>query len=265
MSNRLSSTPGNSSGGSHTSAATTQLPTAPIAGKPAKRGKAAIRRVVESDAINTLEIDTYKEKVKSHYDGPAGALLAFGSMLSLHEPLVGRMIRSGNFDVTRFDSILDIGSGAGQIMGHLAAAVRPKTRLVGMDLSAGMLTRAEKRVESEQPSYTAADMMQLPFEDATFDCVTCGFVIEHLPDPTPGLIEIHRVLKPGGKMLLLATEDTYLGAWVSRLWSCRTYNRVELKAACETSGLPLSRELWFTPVHARLKMGGIAFEATKPE
>ena len=227
-----------------------------------KRG-GALQRVVESKAISRLGIDQYKEKIQSHYDGPAGAVLAIGSMLSLHEPLVGRMIQRGDFDVTRFDSILDIGSGAGQIMGHLVKAVRPDTRLTGIDLSPGMLARAERRVDDDRPAYVAADMTNLPFEDDTFDCVTCGFVIEHLPDPTPGLVEMHRVLRPGGRLLLLATEDTYLGAWVSRTWDCRTYNREELADACEAAGLPWERELWFTAVHERLGMGGIAFEAKK--
>ena len=250
-----------SSGGSSSTAAPTQ---SRKRGKD-RRGKERIRRVVESQAIRKLGLDQYKTKVAEHYDGPAGAVLAFGSMLSLHEPLVGRMIKSGNFDVTRFDSILDIGSGAGQIMGHLVAAAAPQTRLTGLDLSAGMLARAAKRVNSDRPSYVAGDMTDLPFEDGTFDCVTCGFVIEHLPDPMPGLVEMHRVLKPGGRMLLLATEDTYLGAWVSRLWSCRTYNREELADACDAAGLPIARELWFTPVHERLAAGGIAFEAVKTE
>ena len=232
--------------------------------KPGGKPRAALRQVVESQAIRKLGIDQYKEKVQGHYDGPAGAVLAFGSMLSLHEPLVGRMIKSGNFDVTRFDSILDIGSGAGQIMGHLVAAAPEQTRLVGIDLSPGMLGRAERRVGSDRPAYVAGDMTDLPFESDTFDCVTCGFVIEHLPDPMPGLVEMHRVLKPGGRLLLLATEDTYLGAWVSRLWSCRTYNREELADACDAAGLPVERELWFTPIHERLAAGGIAFEAVKP-
>ena len=230
-----------------------------------RRKKAILRRVVESKAIEKLGIDTYKKKVQSHYDGPAGAVLAIGSMLSLHEPLVGRLIRSGTFDVTGFDSILDIGSGAGQIMGHLADCVRPDARLTGIDLSAGMLGRAEKRVKSDQPSYTAADMTNLPFADGSFDCVTCGFVIEHLPDPMPGLIEMRRVLRPGGRMLLLATEDTYLGAWVSRTWNCRTYNRDELAASCAEAGIPVARTLWFTPVHKSLKMGGIAFDCVRED
>jgi ubiquinone/menaquinone biosynthesis C-methylase UbiE len=127
-----------------------------------------------------------------------------------------------------------------------------------------MLRRARRRVKSARPTYVAADMTRLPFPEGTFDCVTCGYVIEHLPDPRPGLEEIGRVLKPGGSLLLLATEDTYSGAVVSRTWKCRTYNRDELRQSCEQSGLPWHDELWFTPVHRFFRMGGILVEAQKP-
>jgi ubiquinone/menaquinone biosynthesis C-methylase UbiE len=107
-------------------------------------------------------------------------------------------------------------------------------------------------------------MTRLPFADASFDCVTCGWVIEHLADPTPGLRELGRVLKPGGSLLLLATEDTYSGAIVSRTWKCRTYNRQELRDACTASGLPWHEQLWLTRVHKFFRMGGILVEAQKP-
>ncbi len=106
--------------------------------------------------------------------------------------------------------------------------------------------------------------MRMPFADGMFDCVTCGWVIEHLPDPRPGLREIGRVLRPGGSALILATEDTVSGAFVSRTWKCRTYNRKELQRACDEVGLPWKAQLWFTPVHRFFKMGGILVEAIKP-
>jgi hypothetical protein len=52
---------------------------------------------------------------------------------------------------------------------------------------------------------------------------------------------------------------------VSRTWKCRTYNRHELHAACEEAGLVWQRQLWFTPIHRFLKMGGILVEARKVE
>ena len=108
-------------------------------------------------------------------------------------------------------------------------------------------------------------MLQMPFVDGAFDCVTCGWVIEHLPDPVPGLREVGRVLKPGGSALILTTEDTLSGALVSRTWKCRTYNREELQSACREAGLPWKEQLWFTRMHRFFKMGGILVEAMKPE
>lgn len=219
---------------------------------------------MEFQGIRRLTEGQYRSRVRDMYDGPAGAVLALGSLLSLHEPLVGRMLRRGSFDVTRFQSILDVGSGAGQILGHLLKAVPDDTRIVACDLSHNMLRRARQRVKSRRPFFVAADMTRLPFADESFDCVTCGWVIEHLADPTPGLKELGRVLKPGGSLLLLATEDTYSGAIVSRTWKCRTYNRDELKGACTAAGLPWHEQLWFTRVHKFFRMGGILVEAQKP-
>ena len=64
-------------------------------------------------------------------------------------------------------------------------------------------------------------------------------------------------------MLLLTTEDSFSGAWTSRLFCCRTYNRNELHDACESVGLRWSKELWFTRVHKLFRAGGICVELTK--
>lgn len=232
--------------------------------KKPKDKKPAIRQLVEFQGIRKLSLPQYRNHVRQLYDGPAGAVLALASLVSLHEPLVGHILRSRKFDVSTRRSVLDIGSGAGQILGHLLKETRPDATLVAYDLSHQMLCRARARIKSERPVYIAGDMLRLPFADAAFDCVTCGWVIEHLPDPRPGLQELGRVLKPGGSVLILATEDTFSGAIVSRTWKCRTYNRDELRRACEESGLPWKEQIWFTPVHRFFKMGGILVEATKP-
>lgn len=232
--------------------------------KPAPKRKRRLRRLVEFKGIRKLSLRQYKDHIQQLYDGPAGAMLAFGSLISLHEPLIGHVLRSRKFELNKFQSILDVGSGAGQILRHLLKETSPETRLTAFDLSSGMLRRARQRMKSDRPDYITGDMTQMPFADNSFDCVTAGWVIEHLPDPRPGLQEISRVLKPGGSALILATEDTFSGAIVSRTWKCRTYNRKELDAVCTEVGLPWKRQLWFTPLHRLLKMGGILIEATKP-
>jgi len=223
-----------------------------------------LRRLVEFRGISRGSVQQYRNRIRHLYDGPAGAVLVFGSLMSLHEPLVGRMFRRRKFDVSSCKSILDVGSGAGQILGHLLKRTHPQTRLVAFDLSPQMLRRARTRLDSDRPSYVSGDLTQLPFADNSFDCITCGWVIEHLPDPRPGLRELWRVLEPGGRLLLLATEDTLPGMVVSRTWKCRTYNRRELRATCEEVGLPWRSQLWFSPIHRFFKMGGILVEAQKP-
>lgn len=230
------------------------------AGSPAKK---QFRRLVEFQGVRRWSLDRYQGRVRSLYDGPRGAVLALASVVSLHEPLVGHLLRSGQFDVSDCRSVLDVGSGAGQILKHLLRHAHPQAHVVAFDLSQRMLRRARHRLKSRRPTYVAGDLMHLPFADGAFDCVTCGWVIEHLPDPVPGLREIARVLRPGGRLLLLATEDTWSGALNSRTWKCRTYNRDELRRACETVGLPWNRQLWFTRVHRVLRMGGILVEAEK--
>lgn len=233
--------------------------------KPRRNNRArALRRLVEFQGIRKLPLLQYRNSVRKLYDGPAGAVLALASLVSLHEPLIGKLLRNGDFKIGTRKSILDVGSGAGQIMGHLVRMADPEARLVSFDLSPAMLKRARQRLKSERPLSVAGDLMRMPFADESFDFVTCGWVIEHLPDPVPGLKEISRVLRPGGSVLILATENSLPGTVVSHTWKCRTYSRQELQSACETAGLHWSRQFWFTPVHRLLRIGGILVEVTKP-
>lgn len=225
--------------------------------------RSLLNRMIEFPAMRQWSSKNYRDEVRECYDGPAGAVLRLGSLLSLHEPLVGRMFETRRFDIAGRKSILDIGSGAGQILRHLVRMADDDAGIVAVDLSTQMLVRARKRIGSARPTYVTADMTQLPFPDDSFDCITCGWVMEYQLDPRPALQEMQRVLQPGGSLFVLATEDCLSGALISRTWKCRTFSREELRLACIDTGLHWHEQFWLTPLHKALRAGGIIFEARK--
>src|SRR5262249_15376750 len=163
--------------------------------------------------------------------------------------LAGRLIRPRTFDVRGCKRILDAGCGNGRYLRWIERRADADALLAGCDLSSTMLRRARHRLRSDRAMLLAADVSHLPFKDHLFDAVVCGWVLEHLPDPVLGLRELARVLRPGGKLLLLTTERTIPGAVCSRFYHCRTIRRAELRAACAAVGLAWVRELWWSRFH----------------
>src|SRR5262249_24604865 len=155
--------------------------------------------------------------------------------------LAGRLIRPKAFDVRGCKRILDAGCGNGRYTKFLLREADPDALITCFDISERMLHRARKRIKSERVTHVAADLTRLPYPDSHFDAAVCGWVLEHLPDPRPGLSELARVLKVGGKLLLLVTEDTLTGSMCSRMWHCRTHNRKELQRLCLEYGLKWTR------------------------
>jgi ubiquinone/menaquinone biosynthesis C-methylase UbiE len=230
---------------------------------PTERPNEKLRRLIESKAPERQHFEEYREAIQRHYDGPAGAVLFAGSFLSGHAPLAKRLFRPDAFDLRGARRILDAGCGAGQFTEIVLERADPDASIACFDLSVEMLRRGRRRIGSDRPLVTAADITRQPYPDAWFDCVICGWVLEHLPDPRLGLREVARVLEPGGRLLILTTETTFFGAWVSRFYKCRTYCRDELRRACEEVGLRWQREFWWTRLHRKLKLGGILVAAEK--
>ncbi len=222
-----------------------------------------LNRLLEHRLIKRVSFEEYREKVRDVYDGPQGAMLATCSMLSGHTAWGERLFQKRKFELHDCRHVLDVGSGAGQIAKHLLKYADPHAELTCVDLSHEMLRRARNRLKSYRPRFVVADMSQLPFADGSFDCITCGYVLEHLPDARLGLAELSRVMSPGAKMLLLTTEDNFSGAMTSRMWRCRTYNRRELARICRRVGLCWNKELWFSKMHRALRAGGICVELVK--
>lgn len=103
------------------------------------------------------------------------------------------------------ETALDLACGTGDIT--FAVASRLTSGLAtGLDITQGMLDIAEsKRCEAgiANVSFHRGDIMSLPFPDETFDCVTGGYALRNVPEIPRALMEINRVLKPGGRFLSL--------------------------------------------------------------
>lgn len=96
---------------------------------------------------------------------------------------------------------LDVGAGTGDLAMALAAA-GPSGRVVALDLAVKMLARARARATSPI-GLVAGSAETLPFPDGVFACVTAGFAVRNFADLARGLSEMRRVLRPGGRAVVL--------------------------------------------------------------
>src|SRR5436190_20060853 len=219
-----------------------------------------LKGALESKKLRRQNFTEYRRFIESHYDGFAGKLTGLTGLVTGHEALAGRLIRPDAFDVRGCKHILDAGCGNGRYTRFLLREADRDALITAFDLSQRMLARARNRLRSPRVTHVSADLTRLPYPDGFFDACICGWVLEHLPAPIPGLRELARVLQPGGKLLLLVTEDTITGTMCSRMWHCRTHNRAELRRLCQECGLRWERPLWFSRLHALLRLGGIIVE-----
>lgn len=117
-------------------------------------------------------------------------------------------------DLKQGESVLDVGCGPGFLLAEMADEVGSTGRIVGVDVSADMLALARSRCAAKKTiELREANALSLPFADQTFDAVVSTQVYEYVVEIATALKEAARVVRPGGRLLIVATD------WESSVWN----------------------------------------------
>ena len=135
------------------------------------------------------------------------------------------------------ERVVDIGCGPGFLCKSMAAAVGSVGRVVGIDISEDLISFATRHNKSDCIEYRVGNAAALPVDATQFDAAVSTQVIEYVSDVDAALLEIARVLRPGGRAFIL---DTDFDSWV---WYAADAERMERimkgwETHCADSRLP---------------------------
>jgi len=202
----------------------------------------------------------------------AQAQAAYDRLSRWYDALAGgsekRLIDAGllKLAVCEGERTLEIGSGAGHAICALAQSVGDAGRVYGLDISAGMLRVAQRRVDrtglSGRVDLRQGDAAQLPFQDGSFDAVFSSFTLElfDTPEIPDVLSECRRVLRAGGRLCVVAMSHTGKPGLMLKLyeWAHDRFPRfvdcrpIYAQAAVQQAGFHLvdatAKSVWGLPV-----------------
>jgi demethylmenaquinone methyltransferase/2-methoxy-6-polyprenyl-1,4-benzoquinol methylase len=148
-----------------------------------------------------------KEHIRKMFDGIAPSYDRLNHLMSLGVDRRWRRRALREIVDGTPQQVLDVACGTGDSTIAVARAAAAGSLVTGADISEGMMAlvaeKAEKAGVADRIRLVVADGEAMPFADATFDRVTCAFGIRNFEHKEVGLNEFHRVLKPGGRAVIL--------------------------------------------------------------
>jgi ubiquinone/menaquinone biosynthesis C-methylase UbiE len=109
------------------------------------------------------------------------------------------------------DCVLEVGCGTGTLTLAAKRQAGPSGKVFGIDVIPGMIELSQRKAEQahEEVTFQLGSIDDIPFSESQFDVVLCSFMIFHMSEKTrrKGISEIHRVLKPMGRLLILDIDS----------------------------------------------------------
>ncbi|MBK0378613.1 bifunctional demethylmenaquinone methyltransferase/2-methoxy-6-polyprenyl-1,4-benzoquinol methylase UbiE [Mucilaginibacter segetis] len=149
---------------------------------------------------------TKKEQVADMFNNISKTYDFLNHFMSLGIDIIWRKKAINELKKDKPQLILDVATGTGDFAFEALSILKPK-KIIGVDISQGMLNIAEQKITkrnlSDKFEVKLGDSEKLPFGADEFDAVTVAYGVRNFENLESGLADIHRVLKPGGKAVVL--------------------------------------------------------------
>ncbi|MCU0512596.1 MAG: class I SAM-dependent methyltransferase [Anaerolineae bacterium] len=142
--------------------------------------------------------------VQTMFDRIAGRYNLMNRVMTFGQDMAWRRFVIQQAQLTPGGSLLDLAAGTGDIAFEAKRTV-PSAQVVAADFSVGMMRVGQALPEGGRVAWSAADALELPFASSSFDAVVSGYLVRNVIDIPRTLAEQMRVLKPGGRIVILDT------------------------------------------------------------